>query len=198
MPRKPATRKSSARSTPAAIALLIEDHRMVEKLFKRFEKAGDDEKSEIIETACKALKVHTQIEEELFYPAASQAIDDEDLLEEALIEHKVAKRLIEDVENSESRDASFTVLGEVVMHHVEEEEGELFPKLRRAKMEMDELAQQMRERKQELESELGMDSEEPAIARRAPRRDSTRAKTPIAARRNSRSVPTRAPRRRAA
>lgn len=195
MPSKPAKRRN-ARSEPAAIAMLIADHRMVEKLFKRFEKADEEEKSEIIEQACNALKVHTQIEEELFYPAAAQAIDDEDLLEEARIEHKVAKRLIEDIERGESRDASFKVLSESVMHHVEEEESELFPKVRKARFDMDDLAEQMQRRKQELESEMGME-EEATSSRRAPRRPTSKSgprsssRTATAPRRETRSTAAR-------
>lgn len=162
--------RASSRTMPEAIAMLIEDHRKVEALFKRFEKAEDDEKDRICETACKMLKAHTQLEEELFYPEAATALDDEDMIEEARIEHRVAKRLIEDLERGESRDAGFKVLSEVVMHHVEEEESELFPKLRKTDMDFESLAPRMQARKTELESALGLPPEselEPAPRRAA-------------------------------
>src|SRR5437868_10739122 len=115
-----------------AIELLKQDHDKVEKAFRRFEKIDredEDACGELVRTVCDDLKTHTTLEEEVFYPAAREAIDDEDILNEAAVEHETAKMLIEQLENMQADDpnyhATFTVLGEYVRHHVKEEEGEL-------------------------------------------------------------------------
>jgi hemerythrin-like domain-containing protein len=144
-----------------AIALLKEDHEKVEKAFKQFEKL-DREDAEtsyrLAMTVCEELKVHTTLEEEIFYPAVREAIDDEDIMNEAAVEHETAKMLIEQLENMQPDDpnfhATFTVLGEYVRHHVREEEGEMFPAASRTGIDFAALAQQMRERKAELVGEL--------------------------------------------
>ncbi len=145
------------RSKPAdAIDLLKQDHDKVEKSFKEFEKLDPEEEStlELVKETCEDLKVHTTLEEEIFYPAAREAIDDEDLLNEAAVEHETAKMLIEQLENMEADDpnyrATFTVLGEYVRHHVKEEEGELFPAVKKSGLDLAALGEQMRARKQEL------------------------------------------------
>jgi hemerythrin superfamily protein len=140
-----------------AIEMLKEDHDKVKKAFKEFEKL-DREDSEtarqIVETVCADLKVHTTLEEELFYPAVREAIEDEDIMNEAAIEHETAKMLIEQLENMGADDpnyrATFTVLGEYVLHHVKEEEGEMFPQAKKADMDLEGLAERMRSRKEEL------------------------------------------------
>ena len=97
------------------------------------------------------LKLHTTLEEEVFYPAVGMAIDDDDLMNEALVEHKSAKLLIQDLESMKPGDpmyaATFTVLGEYVQHHAEEEEGEMFPKARKAKVDLTALGEQIAARK---------------------------------------------------
>jgi len=104
--------------------------------------------------------VHTTIEEEIFYPAAREALDEGDLVAEALVEHASAKELIAKLEgmdaDSEDYDATFTVLGEYVNHHIEEEQGEMFPKMKKAGLDWDGLAQQMQQRKQALQEEMGL------------------------------------------
>ncbi len=144
-----------------AIALLKEDHQAVKKAFRKFEKM-DHEDSEAVEKlvkeVCTALKVHTMIEEEVFYPAAREAIEDDDLMNEAKVEHQSAKDLIEQLENGSPDDpmyaAVFTVLGEYVNHHVEEEEGEMFPAARKAKMDLKALGEELAARKAELMKEM--------------------------------------------
>jgi hypothetical protein len=101
------------------------------------------------------LTVHAQIEEEIFYPACKEMVEDtEDLLAEAEIEHRSLKELIAKIEagepGSEKYDAEVTVLGEYVKHHVKEEQGELFPKVRDSELDLAELGEQLEARKQEL------------------------------------------------
>ena len=148
--------KSKAKAT-GAIELLKEQHDKVKKAFKEFEKLDreDTEKQQqLVESVCEDLKLHTTLEEELFYPAAREAIDDEDLLNEAQVEHETAKMLIEQLENMGPEDpnfhATFTVLGEYVMHHVKEEEGEMFPEVRKTDLDLEELGTRMRRRMEEL------------------------------------------------
>jgi hemerythrin superfamily protein len=141
-----------------AIALLKEDHRAVEKLFKEFEEAkGDGRKQKLAQRICLELTVHTTIEEEIFYPACDGKIE-EDLLKEAYVEHDAAKLLIAEIEGGDGQsddffDAKVQVLSEEIEHHVEEEEKELFPQVRKADIDLDGLGQQLAERKRELMKE---------------------------------------------
>ena len=138
-----------------AIALLKEDHRSVEKLFKGFEGAkGDGRKERLARQICLQLTVHTTIEEEIFYPACEGKIE-EDLLKEAYVEHDSAKLLIAEIEagNGESDDffdAKVQVLSEQIEHHVKEEEGELFPQVRKADLDLKAIGEQLSARKKEL------------------------------------------------
>lgn len=144
--------------TASAIELLKEDHEKVRKAFLQFDKMdrSDIETArELIGAVCAELRVHSTVEEEIFYPAVRAAIDDEDLMNEAAVEHETAKMLIEQLENMGPDDpnyfATFTVLGEYVMHHVKEEEGEMFPQARKAKaLDLEALGEQMKTRKDQL------------------------------------------------
>jgi len=143
-----------------AIALLKADHRTVEGLFEDFEKASSpDRKKKLADQICLELKVHTIIEEEIFYPACEGKIE-EDLLEEAYVEHDAAKVLIAQIEEStpdaEFYDAKVKVLKEEIEHHVEEEEKRMegmFSQARKAGLDMDALGEQLRARKQQLMAE---------------------------------------------
>ena len=123
-----------------AITLLKNDHKTVEKLFKKFEKAGDDAlatKQQVVASIIEELSVHAAIEEQVFYPAVREALPDlEDTVLEALEEHHIAKWTLWELANlspdHERFDAKVTVLIESVRHHVEEEEGDLFPEVRKA------------------------------------------------------------------
>lgn len=154
-------KETRAASRPAdAIKLLKDDHREVKKWFKDYEKLEDDaEKRELAQKICLALTVHTQIEEEIFYPAARDGIDDDDLLDEAEVEHASAKDLIAQIMSmapgDDLYDAKVTVLGEYVNHHVEEEESEMFPECRGGDVDLKELGVRMAERKAELMAEAG-------------------------------------------
>jgi hemerythrin-like domain-containing protein len=140
--------------------MLKEDHDKVKQSLKEFEKLdrGDAEACrQLIEATCEDLKVHTTLEEELFYPALREAMEEEELLNEAAVEHETAKMLIEQIENMSADDpnyhATFTVLGEYVQHHIKEEEGELFPAAAKCGLDFGSLAERMRSRKEELVGE---------------------------------------------
>jgi hemerythrin superfamily protein len=154
-----------------ALALLMADHKNVKALFKEFEKIkededADDQKAALAEQICNELTVHAQIEEEIFYPAARDAIEETDLLDEAEVEHASVKELISQLQEMTPEDALFdakvTVLGEYVDHHVKEEEGEMFKKVRAADLDTEALGAELMDRKMELMDELGMDDEEGA------------------------------------
>lgn len=156
--------KTSARgSAPDAVQLLTTDHKEVKALFKEYDKLveqdkGDEEKEALARQICLMLTVHATIEEELFYPAARDAIEEVDLLDEAEVEHGSAKELIAQIESmkpSESLyDARVKVLGEYVSHHVKEEEGELFPKVKKAKLDLAALGEAIAARKKDLIPEM--------------------------------------------
>ena len=153
--------RSRTKTTMDALDLLKQDHDKVEKAFKDFEKMDrqdTDACRRLIGTVCEDLKVHTTLEEEVFYPAVREAIDDEDLMNEAAVEHETAKMLIEQLENMGSDDpnyfATFTVLGEYVRHHIKEEQGEMFPAAKKAKLDLLALGERMRARKEELAGEV--------------------------------------------
>jgi hemerythrin superfamily protein len=145
-----------------AITLLKADHRQVEGWFEEFEKArSETRKKELASKICDSLKVHTAIEEEIFYPAFLEATREEDLHHEAEVEHEGAKRLIADIEASgpgeEYYDARVKVLSEMIKHHVKEEEQRegLFARARQSKMDLEALGQQLAARKRELMSGTG-------------------------------------------
>ncbi len=157
-PKSKASKRRSPRSAPGdAIALLRADHATVEGLFDQFEKTRNDAKKlKLAQRICAELTIHTTIEEELFYPAAREAIRDEDLLDEAEVEHASAKELISQIEAGAPADdkwsAKVTVLGEYIKHHVKEEQNEMFPKVRKTKLDLKALGEQLAARKAELQS----------------------------------------------
>lgn len=148
-------------TTQDAVALLKADHREVEALFEKFEKAsGNGSKQKIALNICKALTVHAQIEEEIFYPACEGKIE-EDVLKEAYVEHDGAKVLIAEIEkggpDDEYYDAKVKVLSEQIEHHVGEEEQRLegiFAQAKKAGLDMDALGEQLAARKAELMGEM--------------------------------------------
>ena len=160
--------KSNARASDDAIAMLTEDHNKVKALFKQFEKLkeqddADEEISDLVAQICAELTIHSTIEEEIFYPAVREAIDDDDLMDEADVEHASAKELIAELETGSPGDdhynAKVTVLGEYVVHHVKEEEGEMFPKARKA-IDTQAIGAELAARKSELMMEMGLVDEE--------------------------------------
>jgi len=161
--KAPAKKSASARGRANdATALLAKDHKDVKALFRRYEKlakaeADAGEREELAAQICEMLTVHTTLEEEIFYPAVRAAEVDADLLDEAEVEHASAKDLISQIRSmspdDDLYDAKVTVLGEYVNHHVEEEEGQMFPKARRAKVDLEGLGEQIKARKEALMSE---------------------------------------------
>ena len=154
-----------------AIALLKADHRKVEELFERYEGAsGSAAKKKLAHQICVELKIHTAIEEEIFYPAFKGKIED-DTLDEAYVEHDGAKILINDIEagspGDEFYDAKVKVLSEEILHHVHEEEmrGEgMFAQCRKTDVDLVALRDAMLARKQELmmrEESSGLPPAEP-------------------------------------
>ena len=151
-------KKSNGSGSENAIALLRADHQKVTELFEAFEKSRiETKKRAIAEQICKELSIHATIEEEIFYPAAKAALEDTEMVPEALVEHDGVKKLIAEIENSddgEMFDARVKVLSELVKHHVKEEQGELFPAVRKTALDLTELGAQLAARKAELLEEL--------------------------------------------
>jgi hemerythrin superfamily protein len=159
----------SKRGEIDAVEMLKADHKAVKALFNKFAALKDDgdadsgdEKMAIVRQICNSLTVHTTIEEEIFYPAVREAIEDEDLMDEALVEHAGAKDLIFQLQAMDVKDdlfdAKVTVLGEQIDHHVKEEEGDMFPKAKKAKVDLAELGAAMEARRQEVEVEVGSEN----------------------------------------
>jgi len=137
-----------------ALQVLIEDHDYVKKSYRAFQKMDHEDLEAVqalVKQVCTALKVHARIEEEVFYPAVRRALKDKDLVEEAEVEHESAKTLIRQLGRMKPRDpkyiATFTVLCEYVEHHAKEEEDEMFPKVRRAGMNLEGLGKKLMARK---------------------------------------------------
>ncbi len=171
--RKNAARKTSNRTKRSsaagrsrqqdAIALLKADHREVEQLFEQFQSTrSDSRKQSLAQQVCQALKVHTQIEAEIFYPAFLEATEEKDIHHEAEVEHDGAKKLIAEIEASgpddDYYDAKVTVLSEMIKHHVNEEEKRdgMFAKARGSRMDLKALGERLAQRKSELMSDSGM------------------------------------------
>jgi len=163
--RKAAAKKAAATRAKNAINLLKADHRKVEQLFSDFEKAsGETRKMQIAQKICMELKIHTQIEEEIFYPASREFLDDDSIVNEALVEHQAAKDLIAQIEGMDASDEMFeakvTVLQEQIDHHVEEEETEYFPKLQKSDMDLQGIGERLMMRKKELMAQMQGDGME--------------------------------------
>lgn len=145
-----------------AIDLLKQDHDKVKRIFDKFEKAGEaedvEEARQLAEKALVELVVHAKIEEEIYYPAVRAKIEDKDLMDEATEEHHVAKLLIRELADSglkgERWEAKFCVLAESIKHHIEEEEGEMFPEVRKLELDLEDLGARMMSRKDELTREV--------------------------------------------
>jgi hypothetical protein len=143
-----------------ALRLLKADHQEVAAMFDEYEDLEEyGEKEVLAENICAALTVHAQIEEEIFYPAAREVLEAEDaeVLNEADVEHASVKDLVSQIEAADADDGHFdatvSVLGEYVKHHVQEEETELFPKLEEAGLDLADLGKKLAARKAELQTE---------------------------------------------
>ena len=159
---KKTDKSTGATAGPDAIKLLTDDHKEVKKMFAEFKKMADsddlDAKEALVAQICADLTVHAAVEEEIFYPATRAAIEDDAMLDEAEVEHASAKDLIAQLKamspSDDLYDAKVTVLGEYIEHHVKEEEGEMFPKAKKAKIDLEALGQEMSLRKEELKAAL--------------------------------------------
>lgn len=155
-----------------ALHLLAADHRKVEELFEKYGKAsGADAKRTLVQEICTELKIHTMIEEEIYYPAIRGKVEDDDL-DEAFVEHDAAKLLVNELEaaepNEDFYDAKVKVLQEEIEHHVKEEEkqsGNLFQQTRKTDVDLDELGRRMKARKEELMEKAESEGLPPAQAR---------------------------------
>lgn len=152
--------RRTGRRDPLAIALLKKDHREVEEMFDEYEQLdADTEKTALFKKIATALKVHTKIEEEIFYPEERGDVED-DMLDEAQVEHNSAKILIADIEkmkpSDELYDAKVKVLGEYIKHHVKEEEqpGGIFSQAKKGKEDLDEMGDRLTARKEELMKQM--------------------------------------------
>ena len=153
--------RRTGRRDPLAVTLLKKDHREVEDMFDEYEQLeADAEKLALFKKIALALKVHTTIEEEIFYPSERGDVED-DLLDEAQVEHDGAKKLIAEIEAMQPADALYDakvkVLGEYIKHHVKEEEqpGGIFAQAKRGDEDLDAMGEQLKARKKELMAQLG-------------------------------------------
>ncbi len=152
------SKKSKSKKTPKAqnaTTLLRADHKLVSGLFAEYEKTRSiEKKKQLVAKICTELSVHAQVEEEIFYPAVKLALKDSGLIPEATVEHATLKDLIAQVEgvepDGEMFDAKIKVMCEYVEHHVKEEQTEMFPKAKAAKLDTAELGARLSERKTEL------------------------------------------------
>jgi hemerythrin superfamily protein len=169
--------RSTSRAASAARAQILkqlkDDHKRVKKAYREFGKLDREEDPQacqaIVQQVLDELTVHASLEEELLYPAARGAIADEDLIDEAEVEHESMHIFIAQLRDMDPEDekyaARFTVLCEYVLHHVKEEEGEMFPQLERARLDWESLAAEIEQRRQELApAEAVEDGEADAMA----------------------------------
>lgn len=157
---------TTRRATPDACSLLDTDHKNVKKLFTAYDElahsraaSATEKKRDLAMQICMELQVHTQLEEEIFYPALREAIKEVDLLDEAEVEHASAKELIAQIQDAtevdEKFDAKVKVLGEYIDHHVKEERNEIFVKARAVRgLDLVAMREQLAQRKEELMAEM--------------------------------------------
>ncbi len=158
---KPRRTRRTGRRDPLAITLLKKDHREVEGWFDEYEQLEENsDKLALFNKIALALKVHTRIEEEIFYPEERGEIED-DMLDEAYVEHDGAKKLIAEIEamqpGDEYYDAKVKVLGEYIKHHVKEEEqpGGIFAQAKKGDEDLEAMGERLQARKEELMAEMG-------------------------------------------
>ena len=178
--------KPKSGSPPDALALLRADHAKVKQLFREFDdlRGSDDDddderKAELVDEICYELTIHSMLEEEIFYPTLRAVCDDNDMMDEADVEHAGARDLISQLEvmypGDDHFDATVTVLGEEVAHHIEKEESEMFEAARAAGIDLDALGERLSARKEELDEDLSsppssIDALDPLLPRNGTRR----------------------------
>lgn len=135
----------AGKAAPASgvIEMLKLDHQKVKGLFEEFESAEGRERAEIAATATIELEIHADLEEKLIYPAIRKEIEEDDMMNEAVEEHHLVHVLIKELKRLKPKDktfqAKFKVLGELVKHHIEEEEGEILPKAEKSDIDWEAL-----------------------------------------------------------
>ncbi len=138
-----------------ALDLLTQEHRQLEQLFTEYAMQRNGDRDRLIETVCAALSAHTQLEESLFYPAIQDALDSNNLVEEAKVEHDTVKQLASKLQSGllddAARDATFTVMAQMVLRHMQHEERQLFPLAKHASVDLDALGRKMADEKRRLE-----------------------------------------------
>jgi hemerythrin-like domain-containing protein len=151
-----------------ALTLLTQDHDNVRAMFRKYERLAEQnarasERSSLAALICAELTIHAQIEEEIFYPAVRRVLKEDDLIDEALVEHSSAKELISQLADMDAKDKLFDakvkVLGEQIDHHVDEEQNEMFPQVRKSGLDLEDLGAQLFVRKQELVEQLDIPTE---------------------------------------
>ena len=153
--------KGNSKSTSSeqdATSLLKADHKLVNSLFADYEATtSSNKKKQLVDQICKELSIHAQVEEEIFYPAVQKALQDHELVPEAIVEHSTLKDLIAAVKglkpDGDMYDAKIKVMSEYVKHHVKEEENEMFPEAKSTDLDLVKLGAQMSERKMQLSNE---------------------------------------------
>jgi hemerythrin superfamily protein len=141
-------------SSNPVLTMLKADHKKVKALFAEYEEATPRKQQGIAQTTIQELDIHAELEEELIYPAIRKGTKDDKLMNEATEEHHLVHVLIAELKELDSSDAvfkaKFTVLGELIKHHVKEEEGEMFPEAQKAKIDWEALKAEVMERKEQL------------------------------------------------
>ena len=142
----------------SVIEMLKEDHEKVKGLFEEFESAEGAEQADIAATAIMELEIHADVEEKLIYPAIREQIDEDDMMNEAVEEHHLVHVLIKELKKLKPKDevfqAKFKVLGELVKHHIEEEEGEMLPKAQESEINWEKLESAVMKRRETMTSKL--------------------------------------------
>lgn len=153
------TRTDRSDTDEDAVDLLASDHDAIAELFDRYETlaaddASADERCALAEEICTLLLVHGAIKEEIFYPAAREALEEEYLIDEALVAQDSARSLIDDIQAGDPTepryDAQVRILQELVAQHFEEERTELFPRVRRAALDLEEIGAALAARQEVL------------------------------------------------
>ena len=161
--RGDASRETTDEAVTDALGLLKRDHKLVDELFNEFQQAGQQQLDPMARRICKLLRIHAQIEEELFYPTARRALEDSDLIDAAEREHAEAKATIAKIESLTSEDATFksaiAALADEVRTHVAHEEGTVFPQLQ-GKLDLVSLGIALAERRDTLMDVLGLHSDD--------------------------------------
>ncbi len=180
--RSTSSSASGGRSTAKTeiINMLKADHKKAKKAFKDFEKLDVEEDGEsaeaLVSQTLAELEIHAALEEQIFYPAARGAIKEEDLIDEAEVEHMTVKVLIEQLKSMGAEEekfaATFKVLGEYINHHVQEEEGEMFKQITKPGVDWDSVLQEMQTQRAQLFEEKGLPPEEEQAAAKTTRSSS--------------------------